>query len=179
MHSICLAVSRPWKRFLEASHDLWTELDFRHARRPVRLDSLKAHLRRCNYKLDRAIVNMNRSVFSAKYLEYLTKTCKDLKYVELLSVGFLGDSLLAALPAARSLRTLMIKGSQMTLHSVVEALTICPQLELFECDSFKLAHWIHPQWPQLDSLHSLKLESWGSSDIDPMQMVCGFQFRVP
>jgi hypothetical protein len=67
----------------------------------------------------------------------------------------------------------------MTLHSVVEALTICPQLELFECDSFKLAHWIQPQWPQLDSLRSLKLESWGSSDMDPMQLVRGFQFQIP
>ena len=178
MYSVCLAVSKPWKHFLEASHDLWTELDFRHASRPVRLESLKAHLRRCNYMLNRAVINMNRSIFSAKYLDYITKTCKQLRYIELFSVGFLGDSLLAALPAAHSLRTLVIKGSEMTLYSVSEALNICPQLEVFECDSVKLAHWIRPHWPQLDALRSLKLASRGSSDIDPMQLVCSIKVCV-
>ena len=156
---------------METSHELWTELDFRNARRLVRLDSLQVHLRRSNYKLDRAIINMNRSLSSAKHLEYITRTCKHLKYLELLSVGFLGDSLLAALPKAGGLRTLMIRGSEMTLHSVVEALANCPQLENFECDSVKLAHWIQPQWPQLNSLRSLKLASRGSSEMDPMDLV--------
>lgn len=170
--SICLAVSRPWKRFLEASHDLWTVLDVRSARRFVRLDSLKAHLRRSNYELDRAFLNMNPQVFGDKGLEVLTRLCKRLSYLETTSTGYLGTSLLSALPKAQNLRYLVIKGAEMPLLSVVKALSSCPQLQTAEFHVVKYS--THVIWPQLDSLISLRLELRGHCNQDPFYLVCTF-----
>jgi len=174
--SVCLAVSRPWKRFLEASHDLWTVLDVRSARRFVRLDSLKAHLRRSNYGLDKAFLNMNPQVFSGKCLEVLTRLCKRLSYLEITSTGYLSDSLLSALPKAQNLRVLIIKGTEIPLSSVVKALNSCPQLQTAEFHVIKsLTMNTQVIWPQMDSLISLRLALRRHCLPDPFHLVRTFQ----
>lgn len=157
LSSICLAVSKPWKHFLEASHDLWKVLDLRQARRSLRLGPLKAHLRRSNYKLDRAF--LNKKGFNTPNLETITRTCRELRHLELSSIGVVGDSLLTALPRAQHLRTILIKRCQLTLKLVHEVLLTCPCLEVAEFDFVQ--HGAPPrqymEWPQLDCLRSFKL----------------------
>lgn len=171
--SICLAVSKPWKRFLEASHDLWTVLDVRSARRPVSQGSLRAYLRRSNYGLNRAFLAVNHQVFSAKNLEILTRSCKQLSYMEIDSTGPLGDSLLAALPQARSLRTLIIKRSELTISSVAKALGYCPQLQMAEFFNVRVIPGDdRAMWPQHDSLESLRINLLGHHGPFALSLVC-------
>jgi hypothetical protein len=148
----------------------------RSARRFVRLDSLKAHLRRSNYGLDKAFLNMNPQVFSGKSLEVLTRLCKRLSYLEITSTGYLGDSLLSALPKAQNLRILIIKGAEIPLSSVVKALNSCPQLQTAEFHVIKsLAMNTQVIWPQMDSLTSLRLALRGHCLPDPFHLVRTFQ----
>ncbi len=177
--SICLAVSKPWKRFLEASHDLWTILDLRSARRYVRLDSLKVHLRRSNYGLERAILTTNPQIFGSSNIQVLTRLSKKLSHLEITSGGYLGNSLLDALPKAENLRVLIVKGAQMPLLSVVRALSFCPGLQTAE---FKVV--IPPRmndlaiWPQRDSLESLRLTIQGIFGHNRMNLVRTFQSNL-
>lgn len=176
--SICLAVSRPWKRFLEAYHGLWMVLDLRSSRRLVRLDSLKAHLRRSNYRLDRAFLNMNPKIFNSKHLEVLTKSCRELSFLELSPVGYLGDSLLTALPEAQNLRTLIVREAEMLLYFVVKVLGLCPRLQTVEFDHVRAAPGNdRVEWPPLHSLISLELVIWGVWDSDPLNLVRTFLAR--
>jgi F-box/TPR repeat protein Pof3 len=151
----------------------------RSARRLVSLRSLKAHLRRSNYCLNRAFLTMNHQVFNGRNLEFLTQSCKQLDYMEITSFGSLGDSLLAVLPKAQSLRTLIIKRAEVSLSSVVKALSCCPQLQVAEFYHVTVTSWDDwVVWPQLNSLTSLRIEIWGQEGFN---LVCSFlarQFRT-
>jgi hypothetical protein len=142
----------------------------------VRLDSLKAHLRRSNYGLERAFLNFNPQVFGGKSLEVLTRLCKRLSYLEITSTGYLGASLLAALPKAQNLRSLIIKGAEMPILSVAKALRSCPQLHTAEFHVIKSAPMnTQVTWPQMDSLTSLRLNIRGQHHRDPFCLVRTFQ----
>jgi hypothetical protein len=174
--SICLAVSKPWKRFLESSNDLWTTLDTRSARRGVRMDSLKAYLRRSKYGVDRAYFITKTPYFSSRQLEMITRTCKRLKYLECSDTGSsspLGTSLLSALPMATGLRTLIIKNCSMLFSQIVEALSICPLLEHVEFHRvIGVPSTVRTAWPQLENLASLLLIfEAGHSFVSPLNLV--------
>lgn len=144
----------------------------RSARRFVRLDSLKAYLRRSNYDLNRAFLNMSPQILGSKSLEVLTRLCKRLNYLEITSTSYLSDSLLTALPKAQNLRILIVKDAEMPLLSVVKALGFCPQLQTAEFHQVKPATQnAQIIWPHMDSLTSLRLKIGGCLHPDPFCIV--------
>ena len=157
--SICLAVSKPWKSLLEASPKLWTTFDTRATRRPVSLHSLKMHLRRSKYTLNKAIINW-RAKFDGAKMEYLMRTCKQLRHLEMDgSGGVIGDSLTNAIPLAQNLRTLTVSGTcHITPKAMLLALTTCQKTlvsGVFLVAEGKIDR--DDPWPRLESMESFEL----------------------
>jgi F-box/TPR repeat protein Pof3 len=182
-YSICLAVSPPWKRLLESSHKLWTTFDTSRARKPVTKHSLRLHLCRSNYTLNSAIISMGAK-FDEDKLTYLTKTCKQLKRLEIKGNGVIGDSLVAALPLARNLSCLTVC-VHIHLGVLLLSLETC-QKTLVEAaftniqvlrPSMNSSQW--PKWPRLESLKSLVLEAPNPDPGEqPVDLVCTI-FPIP
>ena len=62
-------------------------------------------------------------------LKYITTRCKDLSSL-IISTGFIGISLLRAVPFARSLTTLIVKGDcEITVDTACQILVQCSKLE--------------------------------------------------
>lgn len=110
---------------MESSHKMWTTLDTSKVKRPVSLNSLKVHLRRSNYTLDKAIIN-SRSQFDAKKFTFLTRTCKQLKDLRLVGNGIIGSSLLESIPLAKNLTSISVAvGYEIGISTVSSILEIC------------------------------------------------------
>lgn len=125
-YSICLAVSKGWKKVLESLHDLWMKLDTTTTRKAIGMPSLKAYLRRSNYNLNHAIIS-SKAGFDAPKLLFLTKTCKSLKILDMRGSGPLSNSLATALPLAQQLQKLTTSANlEMTASGVNYALKTCP-----------------------------------------------------
>lgn len=121
---VCLAVSPSWKKVLESMHELWTTLDTSATRKSIKKSSLIAHLKRSNYTVNRAIIS-TRAYFDSEKMQYLTRTCKKLKTLEIRGPGNIGNSLLDALPDAHNLQYLTIsEGCEIAFGHVRRALEI-------------------------------------------------------
>jgi hypothetical protein len=121
---------------------------------------------------------MTQQIFSGKNLEFVTHSCKQLVYMEITSTGPLGDSLLAALPRAQNLQTLIIKRAEVPISSVTQALSCCPHLQMAEFDCVNVgSRYIRVTWPQLDSLASLRIGLRGQIGGLALDMVCSFHCR--
>lgn len=162
-------MTKSWKRLLESSHKLWTTFDTRTTRKFVSLTSLKVHLKRSNYTLDRAVIS-TKANFDVKRMQYLTKTCQKLKYLEICGSGVIGDSLVSALPLATSLETIVCgTNCEISLPAVQSILRIC-QKTLLEATFLRVKGnrmgFLPNQWPELQSLRSLNLRSIGDVMLD-------------
>ena len=105
-------------------HELWTTLDTSSTRKPVKKQSLKSHVRRSNYTINHAIISMKASLDSSQ-MQYLTRTCKKLKTLEMCGFGIIGSSLVDALPDAHSLESLTVAHTcEISLGNVRQALRI-------------------------------------------------------
>ena len=174
LYSICLAVSRPWKRLLESSHKLWTTFDTSSARKSVSKKSLKAHLRRSHYTLNSAIISM-RAQFDTDKLTYLTNTCKHLKRLEIKGSGVIGDSLTVALPLAQNLSSITVSvGVEIGPSAIQSCLESCKKT-LVEA---KFLHirlsrpWVSAGlWPRLESLRTLELRAFDGPS-QTIELVC-------
>jgi hypothetical protein len=166
--SICLAVSKSWKNFLEGFHDIWTTLDMRRCKGTISLESIKAHCRRSNFTLNRLVMNNTYHGFSGVKLEYLLRTCKKLQHLEYYGGGFVHESLNAVIRGTSNIRTI-ITGQNLvvSLATIFSALKTCHQIvhaEFHNIDCFRsypLADWSH-----MDSLETLTLTS-GKKNITP------------
>jgi hypothetical protein len=159
--SVCLAVSKAWKAFLERFHDIWTALDMRRCRGTISLNSIKSHCRRSNYTLNRVIVNNTHHGFNGGKLEYLLHTCKKLQHLEYYGRGYIRDSLIAAIHGTSNIRTI-ITGQHLVISpaTVFSALKACPQIvraEFHNIDSFRPN--LQAEWCQMDALETLNLTS--------------------
>jgi F-box/TPR repeat protein Pof3 len=168
-YSICLAVSKSWKLLLESSHQLWTTFDTTYTRKPISQTSLKVHLRRSNYTLDKAVISM-KAKFDATKMKYLTRTCKKLRHLEISGIVVIGDSLTAALPLAQSLQTLILsRNCEISLAAVHSALKAC-QKTLVAATFLRVKGsrtvFIPDQWPELQLLRVLHLRSSGDAILD-------------
>lgn len=164
LSSICLAVSKQWKYLLESSHKLWTTFDTTTALRPVSLHALKMHLRRSQYTLDKAIIGW-RADFDASKMAFLTRTCKELRHLELPDSSVTGDSLIGALPLAQNLSTLIIGGNGLTSVTVMlQALTTCQKtLVMAVFPGVKASITPKEAWPMLESLEHLEIRVFESN----------------
>ncbi len=166
---VCLAVSKSWKRFLEAFHDLWTSVDLRMTRRLVNKTSLKAYLRRSNYHVQEAYLPMKATdPRSQERLQYITSHCTELTSLNLYK-GRIGVSLVKAIPKANHFKSLVLESCTIELNHVVQVLTLCPQLEIAKFDNVSHPRRIEPfQWPQMNELRELRLVACDA-----------FQFNTP
>lgn len=166
--SICLAVTRAWKRLLESSHKLWTTLDTTSVRKPIREKSLKIHFRRSNWTLDTALLTMK--AIDAQRMAWITKWCTKLKNLQMHGRGMIGESLTLALPNAKCLENLYVsRNTEITLSSVQTALKLCK-------DTLVTATFLNVQgtkggflagrWEVMKSMKTLRLEADGDSCMD-------------
>ncbi|KAI0999099.1 hypothetical protein K3495_g9094 [Podosphaera aphanis] len=165
---ICLAVSKSWKNFLESIHGLWTLFDTTNARGPITLNALKAHLRRSNYTLSRAIITL-RSSMDKRKLTYLFETCKYLNDLKICGNGVIGETLMDSLPAAKNIERLYVSNvTQITLSVVQAALRLCQQTIVdVSFLNIKGSSSGAVTWPKLDALKSINLRNFsGTVDID-------------
>jgi len=143
---------------LESSYKIWTTFDTTRTRKAVSQNSLKIHLRRSNYTLNTAIISA-RSQFDAKKLTFLTKTCKQLKHLEFNGTGIIGDSLVTALPFAKSLTSITISTNYtIGLSAVMSVLKIC-QETLKHARFLRVQGLAHsPPGLKLDALETLHID---------------------
>lgn len=166
--TVCLAVTKAWKRLLESSHKLWTLLDTTNVRKLISQKSLTVHFRRSKYTLDRAILTVK--AIDSKRLAYITKYCKMLKDLQMHGFGVVGDSLTLALKDAKALETLWVSRDTHTMLSAV-------QMALGQCKSSLVTAtflkvigprggFLSDRWPAMGSLKYLHLDSDGQSVLD-------------
>ncbi|KAI9742198.1 MAG: hypothetical protein M1818_004098 [Claussenomyces sp. TS43310] len=157
---VCLAVSKPWKAFLESSHALWTTIDLGATRRPISQASLRSYLRRSNYTLQRATFRLDGTGIDESKLKFLAKTCKLLDYLEFRR-GFVGESLIKTLPLLTNLRSLVLsKNCTSSPDYVAKILSGCPHLRVAEFQSVSSYGSIPSlQWKNMSSLSSLALST--------------------
>ena len=94
-------------------------------------------------------------------MKYLTRTCKNLKYLEISRVGVIGDSLTSALPLASSLRTFTVSdGCDISVPTVLKSLKACSgTLEEGHFSGIAPSRGLVPmEWPNLGSLKVLTLQ---------------------
>lgn len=117
-------------------------------------------MKRSNYGVTDAVITSKAS-FDAYKMGYLTRTCKQLKSIDIRGPGMIGDSLISALHNAHQLKKLSVSNTrEITLASVTTALEIC-QKSLIEA-SFLCV--IHPrlafhEFPALENLQTIQLKN--------------------
>jgi len=155
---VSLAVSKSWKKFLEAFHDLWTSIDLRRARKVVNQTSLKSYLRRSSFGLLEAYLTIKATDSQSQdRLQYITSHCPNLVSLGLCQ-GHIGVSLAESIPRVEKLRSLVLESCTIQLNHVVQVLTLCPQLEIAKFDEISCPRRsITLRWPQMNNLRELRL----------------------
>jgi hypothetical protein len=126
---------------------------------------LRAHVKRSNYTVDRVITS--HSGTDAQKLQYLTKYCKKLEHLKIYDPGYIGETLLSALPMAKSLKTLEIPGGCfIKLTAVLGALNLVKDtIEVARFSSVKYARFPNISWPRLEALRVLHLVNSDNSGL--------------
>ncbi|KAL2071543.1 hypothetical protein VTL71DRAFT_12778 [Oculimacula yallundae] len=166
---ICLAVSPGWKGVLESSPNLWTTLDTTYARRAVSMKSLKVHFRRSKYTLERAVITLRASIDSEK-MNFIAKTCKNLRELHVAGNGIIGEALHSALPGVTSLQTVSTShGTEVPLHTVQSVIRACHK-SLVDVKFLQIrgnkGGFIPGKWPLATSLKSLHLKAGSDFCLD-------------
>jgi F-box/TPR repeat protein Pof3 len=131
--------------------------------------SLKIHLRRSNWTLERAIISSKAGIDSQK-LGLITRYCKRLREVQFLGSNFIGDTLTSNLPQAKKLDTLIVgEGSEVNLSTVQTILGSCGDA-LVDVTLLQVrgspTRFIPGKWPAVESLKRLRLKSDMDSILD-------------
>ncbi|KAH9213407.1 hypothetical protein DL95DRAFT_339186 [Leptodontidium sp. 2 PMI_412] len=166
---ICLAVSKAWKGVLESSTKLWTTFDTTHARRAISLKSIKIHLRRSKYTLDRAVITLKAYIGSDK-MKFIAKTCKNLREIHIHGNGLIGDTLYSALPGSTALRTISTSvGTEIPLYAIQSVIKTCHKslvdIKFLQIRGNKVAA-VPGKWAMAESLKSIHLRAGFDSCLD-------------
>lgn len=97
-------------------------------------------------------------------MEYLARTCKHLRHLQITGGGVIGNSLTVALPFAQSLSVLIVSGNcEIGPTAILSALKTC-QKTLVNASFLRIhakrdeAFYQWPnEWPKMESLKSLDL----------------------
>jgi F-box/TPR repeat protein Pof3 len=170
--SICLAVSKSWRRLLESSPKLWTTLDTTCAKRIVSLLSLRAYLKRSNYTLDTAVISKGFIIDKSRLL-YLTKHCKKLRHLEIRGNSMIGASLISSLPFAENLESIILsKNTIIGVSSAQDVLKSCrktlTEVKFLSVKGSRMAG--SGSWPILPRLRSLCLKADGNFLLDMVSL---------
>jgi hypothetical protein len=191
--SICLSVSKGWKKFIESRPILWESLDLRFARRVVTKESLKAWCKRSEsgaHGICHAAISLKKPEMNATKLRIITQGCKRLSYLHvcydgvanraMASQGVVGITLMEALPLAKNLSTLVISADcQVFLSYVVSILKACPKMERAEFHNIEICgrgQQAPDQWPMMPNLKKLRLSvinnAIGRNELTNLSLVC-------
>lgn len=155
--SNCLGVSKGWNEYLSSMPYLWTNLDLSASKRPVRVSSIKACIRRSQRGITRATLN-GLMTLQGGILKLITANCPNLEHLEICQ-GFVSASLLEAAPLAHSLNTLILsRQCEVTVETIMYLLGICRTISRAEFHT--ISEFVHhaAQWPlDLKSLRQLRL----------------------
>ncbi|KAI9791747.1 MAG: hypothetical protein M1816_003557 [Peltula sp. TS41687] len=156
----CLRVSKGWNEYLTSITKLWTNLDLSHAKRPVRVASVKACLRRSRGDITRATLN-GLVTLQGGILKLITANCRELQSLEICQ-GLVSASLLEAAPLAHRLDTLILsKQCEVTIDTVMYLLKTCRDLSKAEFHTISEMGNSVAQWPtDMVSLKELRLGSY-------------------
>lgn len=147
---------------LQSLHSLWKILDLSDSRRYVPLDGLQAYLKRSNYSLNLAEIQLNSFVDNGR-LEYIIENCKCLKELKIHGRDWRGDMMFNSLSSAKQIMLLYISYQiPMSLSVVISTLKRCQDTIVdvtFGNLDKKLLNTL--EWPNLHNLKSLCL---GESD---------------
>ncbi len=154
---------------MEGSKELWTTLDTTYARKAVSMKSLKIHLRRSNYTLDRAFITLKAYIDTDK-MKYITKTCKQLRELHVGGNGVIGDSLASALPGTTKLESISISQStEISLNYAQAVIRACHaslvDVKFLNVKGSRLA-FIPDRWPRAESIRSIHLKADGDAFLD-------------
>jgi hypothetical protein len=113
--------------------------------------------------VNRAVLSLYSKVgLDIKKIKFLAKTCKQLEYLECYGGGFVGESLVEALPLARNLKTLVLSDRcEVTKQTVSQILKSSPQLSSVEFNAIELKSYGRIDFPKMESLETLKLRRVG------------------
>ena len=129
-----LRVSKTWSQLLTSMPGLWSDLDFSTAKKPVTLGAVRKYIKRGNATTTRVV--LDRFGSNAETIpRYIATRCQWLKDLRI-SGGFIGTSILEAVPSISSLKTLIIsEACQISCDVVSELLSHSPNLEHAEFQS--------------------------------------------
>ncbi len=147
-----MRVSHFWRDFIVSSPNLWVELDFSGAKRPVLMGTIRQYVKRakglCTHVTFRKTDDSHRTI-----LKYIIDRCQRLREISLLS-GMAGESLVKNAPSAANLRTIsLLPNCSISLDAAHQLLDICENLERAE-----FLHIVVPQSPGSD--YRTSTEPW-------------------
>jgi len=175
---ICLAVSKPWKRLLESSYKLWTTFDTTFTKRNINKSSLRAYLKRSNYTVNKAIISMAAKL-DASRLQYLTRSCEKLRHLEFSGHSTIGESLVSAVPFAKSLEVIRTSPGCRITESSIESVLKHVSKTVVDASFLGILHagssvtWT---WPKLESLKILRLRLHQSASYRSNFNIVSFDF---
>jgi F-box/TPR repeat protein Pof3 len=107
-----------------------------------------------------------KAAFDAPKWEFLFRTCKKLRHLEIQGSGVIGDSLTGSLHLAQSLDTISVSTNcEISVSAVQLALKTC-QKSLIEATFLRVKgssyHAGSGQWPKLESLKTLRFRASGA-----------------
>jgi len=137
--SYCLRVSKSWSKLLESMPNLWMDLDFSKAKRPLTLNTIRKYIKRGQGLATRATLPSFGS--SAEGMpSYITKRCKNLEELSILK-GVAGETILFASSYATNLKSLIMgQQCEVTMDCVHQLLYNCENLERAEFHYIIRAH---------------------------------------
>ena len=143
--------------------NLWSNLDFAGASRPVNLGAVRKYIKRSKGKVTRATLDRFGANIE-KVPRYITSRCKELQELKI-PAGYVGSSILQAAPCASNLKTLIVSSQcQVTAETAIEILFHCPNMENAEFWSVTSEdhRWHYQHFPKesiMPQLRSLTLRS--------------------
>ena len=154
-----LRVSKTWLQLLTSMPGLWTDLDFSIAKKPVTLGAVRKYIKRGNGTTARVVLDRFGSN-AERIPRYIATRCQWLKDLRILG-GFIGASILEAVPSISSLKTLIIsEACQISCDVVSQLLSHSPNLERAEFQSVIGAKNRTVSWEvDMPKLRTLKLDA--------------------
>ncbi|KAF2793537.1 hypothetical protein K505DRAFT_244158 [Melanomma pulvis-pyrius CBS 109.77] len=147
----CIRVSKGWKNFLIKLPNLWTDLDFSGARKPVSKVFIRNAVFRSEYRITRATIHR---VMDLQIFVNVATACKGLTSLEFISGGLTSKTFIDIAQCAANLKKLVIH-TDITLDTASQILRWRPTLEHVEFRSIFMATettgWKGP-FPNLHSL---------------------------
>ncbi|KAG8533700.1 uncharacterized protein KY384_001441 [Bacidia gigantensis] len=125
-------VCRVWRHAVGSNPDLWMNLDFSSAKRPINFKTVQNYIKRSAFKATRLSTSRAANDMQ-KTVCYVASRCRSLEEVTF-NTPLVSESLSKAIPLLSNLRKLVLSPSSETSMSIfTEVLLRCPCLEHFVC----------------------------------------------